>query len=407
MFQSNIAKGVLSATAIAALFVGFVIFNLNGETKICADNGFGKYNDSLGRCEAIDGANNLIIVTGNTSNSPKPAVDKDSDTYKFIKNSVANHANVKVISVAGDMPVTKVDIKENETNDASGFVESINTAISEMSQQFVKKPEGDGATYLEAISKAGRDVVSSKTGNAAIIVIGSGLSDGGSLNFACDELLSRETYEIVDAMKDARQLNKNLDGVDIIWYGIGQTVAPQERLSEADVEKLKDIYKTILEAKGATVQFDDTSMGLVSIEENSYKVKPTRPSNPELSLPSTDFSTEELGFKGDDSKITDENTAKDALSEAINYYKTYPHKSLIVTGYMAPNKCLSEVDKVDTTLAGLRAETVKDFLKKNGVTNPITTRNGGIFDREKDACNGGLLTEDLMAYRRKVTIEIQ
>ena len=412
--QSNIGKCTLLGAAAVAVGTGFVFSNLNGQNAICHEAGFGDYNDEKGIC-MVDGnyASNLIIVAGNTANSPKPQFQKHSVAYDYLKNSIANYANIKVVSAASDLSVKNIEIGRNETNDAEGYIKSINNAIDEVNNKIGETPKSNGATYYEAISKAGRDAMSSKTmalnsknnndEGSAIIVLGSGLSDGGILNFADYNLLSQKADDITTAMEKADQLKNNLSGLRTIWSGLGQTMAPQEKLSDADIENLKNIYSTVFNKRGINIIFDETIIPSETIENNKYTVKPTPLSN--SCLPFIELSDEQLSFKADSAELTDTVAARNALAKVISSAGTCPDKKIVVTGYMAAGNCSGKPN--NPTLSGLRAETVKSFLQSHGVLNTIETVNGGVFDPGKSECENGVLKPELMNYRRKVTIEFK
>lgn len=411
--QSSIGKFAIFGTAAAAVGAGFVVNNLNGQNAICHEAGFGDYDDKNGVC-IVKGnyASNLIIVAGNTANSPKPQFQKHSKAYDYLKNSIANYANIKVVSAASDLSVKNIEIGRNETNDAEGYVKSINNAINEINETISKAPKSNGATYYEAISKAGRDAVSSKemlsennngkNEGSAVIVFGSGLSDGGILNFADYNILPQKGEDIATAMEKAGQLNNNLSGLKIIWSGLGQTMAPQEKLSDADIENLKDIYDTVFNKRGAKIIHDGTIIPSEIIENNKYTVKPTPVSNSCLPL---ELSNEQLSFKADSAELADTMAAKNALAKVINSASTCPDKKIVITGYMAAGNCTGKPN--NPTLPGLRAETVKRFLIDNGISNNIETVNGGVFDPGKSECEGGQWESELADYRRKVIIEFK
>ena len=92
MFGGDIIKYiVIGAVGLGTLGGGFAIMNINGESATCNEAGYGSYDDNAGICE-VNGkyASNLIIVAGNTANSPAPVInDKKSTVYQYLKNSVA------------------------------------------------------------------------------------------------------------------------------------------------------------------------------------------------------------------------------------------------------------------------------------------------------------------------------
>lgn len=62
-------------------------------------------------------------------------------------------------------------------------------------------------------------------------------------------LLYADTEEILTALNEAEAI-PDLKGVHVLWMYLGQTVAPQEELSEAQKHKLEEIWTAILKAGG-------------------------------------------------------------------------------------------------------------------------------------------------------------
>lgn len=421
MFDGLIAKsliGIAFLGTVAGVFIGLAI---NDEVSTCEKAGYGAYNDATGTCD-IDGnyANNLVIVAGNTANSPKPEfiADKQSVAYNYLKNSVAKGATIKIVSAASDLAVDTITIQRGETTSAADFVDSVEEAITEVNQKIGQAPNADGATYLEAISKAGRDCTSANSirekqsqskdnlnEGAAVLVLGSGLSDGGILNFADSNLLQKNPESIISAMEKAGELVYDLDDIKIIWSGIGETTTPQETLTTSDIKNLKDIYKQVLRRRGASeVLFDDSLKQHNTIDGNNHTVKTTNVST--SGLPPVDVDSELL-FKPDSAELNDKDAVRAELSkkQIFETAKESPSQKIVVTGYMAAGNCTGQAD---TSLAEDRAKAVKRFLIENGVTNDIEAVNGGVFEPEKSECDGnGVWQPSLADYRRKVRIEFK
>ena len=421
MFDSLFAKCFIGLAFLGTVAGAFVCLAINDEASTCEKAGYGAYDDATGVC-VIDGnyASNLVIAAGNTANSPKPEfiADKQSITYNYLKNSVAKGATIKIVSAASDLAVDTITIQRDETASAADFVASVEKTINEINQKIGQAPTANGATYLEAISKAGRDCVSANStrerqsqskdnldDGAAVLVLGSGLSDGGILNFANSTLLQSNPESIISAMEKAGELIYDLDDIKIIWSGIGETVAPQETLATSDIDNLKSIYKQVLRRRGASeVIFDESLKQHNQIDNNKYTVKTTKISD--SGLPPIDVDSELL-FKPDSAELNDKNAVKAELAkeQVFEKAKESPSQKIIVTGYMASGNCNGQAD---ISLAGERAKAVKRFLIENGVTNDIEAINGGVFESEKSECdNNGVWQPSLADYRRKVRIEFK
>ena len=415
MFDSLLSKCIAGVVALATVGTVFAVLSINDEDATCRGAGYGAYDDATGTCK-VEGehADSVVIVAGNTANSPKPEfTNKNSWAYQYLKNSIAKNATIKTVSVAPDLKVETIETNLGEASDAAGFIASVEQTMEQINQIIGQAPTMNGATYLEAISKAGRDCVSAKKSTkksnteetdenndgAAVLVIGSGLSDGGILNFADDDLLLKEPSAIVSKLERACRLTYDLDGVKVIWSNIGETEAPQEELESADIDNLKEIYKQVLRRRGVSeIVFDDTIKEHNSIENNQYTVKTSKVS-PVIEIKS------KLLFKADSAELIDRTAARQDLSQVFDYATSHPSKRIIVTGYMASGNCNGQAN---TELAGERAKTVKRFLIENGVDNDVEAINGGVFEPNKSECdNNGSWQPSLADYRRKVAIEFK
>lgn len=397
-------KIILGAVCGAGVLVaGMMAILAAGESGICAKNNFGPYDTVSGTCGVKNSyASNLIIVAGNTANTPAPNLEAKTLAYEYLANSVAKNANIKIISAASDYATYPIETKlENSTNDAEGFVSGVEKVISEINDQLKKSPTASGVRYHEAIMRAGRDVISARSltssdtdsndDKSAIIVIGSGLSDGGALDFTKDDLIGKAPKEI----KLASQLGKDLDGVKVIWSGLGQVANPQPNLIEENIGNLHEIYRTILLANGASVEYDDSSRSASSVE-SSYPVGTTTP----LYI----FDETELPFIPDSDQFADAEKAAVTLNKVIQDIKEKSPATVTITGYMAAGECDPSV--VNTSLAGQRAETVKKYLVDQDLsTDGIKTVNGGVYDSNNSECINGIWQPELANYRRKVTIK--
>ena len=213
-----------------------------------------------------------------------------------------------------------------------------------------------------------------------VLVIGSGLSDGGILNFAKNDLLFRNTDEIIKGMEDAGALSRNLSGVQITWYGIGQVTSPQDNLNDKDLEAIKEIYRSVLENKGAKISFDDSIRSSGTIENNRHTVAITKVSD---GIGPFIFDDKVLPFKGSSAEFNNEKAAEKTLEQVVEAANKYSRKTVVITGYMAPDSCDGNAD---TSLAEARANRVKNYLKSK-IKNNIEVVNGGVYQPEVSVCD--------------------
>lgn len=411
-FHSTFGKVVLGGVAVVILFLGLQKLSIVGQQNKCRGLD-GVYMD--GTCTIEDDANeyakNIIIVTGNTANTPKPQIpvgQGSEGAYDYIKKSIMKNKkiNIKIISAATDKSSKTVEMGTSNLSGVDNLIEVVDDTVKNINEEIGKAPKSDGAVYFESIVKAARAAASYKNPDESVVMVfGSGLSDGGTINFAGDKLLSRNASDVILALDQADQLEGNyLSGVRIKWYGIGQTMSPQEELSSSDVEKVRDIYRMAFEELGAEIEYCDDPIESEIIQDNKHTVKPTP--TPEVNTGPHEFGDAELSFSADNAQITDENKAEKALAGVIDYAKANPGKRIVVIGYMAAGTCNS-ANPNKPELSSSRASIMKQFLVSKGVNNTIEVRDGGVLDSEKSECNNGVWKHELADYRRKVVIEFK
>ena len=412
--QSTVAKVVLIGLLAASLLAGFMNISSLSEAQACVnlDEDHIDYEFVDDTCEVVHGdiAKNIFLVVGNTANSPKPSLGNDSEMSSLIQRSIVkyNSIDIEIISAATDKSTETISSKKNKSQSISEYKEISKDTINKIKNAIAKAPKANGATYFEAIVKAGRAAASANkkdNGDSKIIIIGSGLSDGGVLDFAENGLLYRTATDIVSSLNKINQLDgKYLDGVTLEWYGIGQTMEPQDSLSPADIQNLQQIYGKVFQELGAEIDFYDNVLPSETIEGNTHTVK-TTPIKKVIPEPEP-IPHDELSFKANSTTIQNINQAKQSLEEhgIIKNATANPNLKIVVTGYMAAGTC-DPKNPNNYHLSGERAEAVKNLLlNEYSLTNEIVVVDGGVFDSETSECANGHWQSDLADYRRKVVI---
>ena len=409
IFDYPAVKYSTFGVGLLAILLGFLFFAQAGQNNICARNGFDDYDQEAKICKIKPERKTNIsdiytIIAGNTANTPNPAYTipndlKDADdSLSEIAETVANGGTVKIVSAATGNAVKAFTLKENASNDADGFINALKETLQEINQSLGEAPTSDGATYLEAIAKAGREAVSQQNSKKVkVIVRGSGLSDGGILNFAEDDLLHKKPDDVVESLATSGELVEDLKGLkNITWYGIGQTMTPQVELYDSEKYTEKSIYEKILKKRGVeTVNFIDTMQESKSIENNIHTVKPVSVS--------VIISYEELSFIEDSADFKDKAVAIEKLNETVQKAKSRPSATVTITGYMAAGNCDSSKPN-KPNLALNRANAVKDLLS-NEIQNSIEAIDGKVFNPDQSECDAnGIWQPSLANDKRKIII---
>lgn len=330
----------------------------------------------------------IAIVLGNTQNTPAPSIAGDiadlvSETMLQHKGSDTDDIadSIKFISAVKNPTVVNFrsldikihDISTNSSNakrDAKRNVEAISEKINQLT------PTDNGANYVEAIVKA-RDNVEP---GSRIIVIGSGLSDTGDLDFSKTSLLTNEDSRTtaLDAIQEKYGANY-LEGYTVEFYGLGDTNTPQEALSSIQKGVVRDIYKDAIRQIGGKVTMHTQTKTGPSVE-TAFVVGTTDTGCGDIKLI---FDDEDLKFVGDRAIFIDEALATKTLSTVQDIWNQQKDtiEAIQVDGYTA------HYPGADS-LSQDRADTVKNALVRLGVSSDRITATGkGYGPYETDAQN--------------------
>ena len=246
--------------------------------------------------------------------------------------------------------------------------------IANMQNVIANDPEVD---YMAALNLAVRTMSSlddydSKT----IIVVGTGLSTTGILNFQ-NNLLSADTDTIVELLKGKQEI-PNFSGITIYWQQMGDVSAPQQNLTSAQRKKLQQIYGEIVEAGGGAFFYNE-------IIANPINANATYPTVTPIELPADSpiiFDSETLDSKEVENVFTKPVVLTEEqvtfIGDKAEYLNHEDAESIIkpISEFLVKNKinillCGTTAGDTNSTftmeLSQARAETVKQTLVDLGV----------------------------------------
>lgn len=362
--------------AIVGLVFGIYMISKNmGEGSICGE-GREADKENSGYCTTrSDDYSHLVIIVGNTQNSPMPDVDftdgklKDILTGVFYNSKRGSEPDVSIISAAS----SNDNIDFNETQAAQNITAS-NSNLMAMARSINKAiknlPTKRGANYLGAIQKAQRLMEGAdNTDKKAIIIIGSGYSDRGILDFAHNDLFNKSREIInIELRQDNNIVENGLSGTSIYWYNIGITVPPQEELDLH--QETRNIYKLAFSYMGIedknihfkelsqTKKYIGKSVFLDDIDEN-YSVEKVYVSQLKRG-DSIKIDDTISRFQDYTAILENPDEVKNYMSTFVKYFKDTDYK-LSVTGY---------IDRCTKDNVGLeRAKVIKNLLVELGISS--------------------------------------
>jgi outer membrane protein OmpA-like peptidoglycan-associated protein len=188
------------------------------------------------------------FVVGQRSNMPAPvptgrafeamndAVDREAEVSVIVPDGAPEVVASTRLVITGANPVARDNSRQANL---ARIAEAITSA----------RARDEEAELLAALSLAERSV-RSVVGTRTIVVLDSGLSTTGPLDFTQPGLLDAVPTEVVDLLRAAKAL-PDLTGITVVWHGLGDVHDPQEGLRIAERDNLVAIWKAVLEAAGA------------------------------------------------------------------------------------------------------------------------------------------------------------
>lgn len=358
--------GIVAVVLLAIVIASFA----HPDAGLC--RGQGEDPNRAGYCPISTAAyDQLIVITGNTQNTPEPDLDLMEDESAatvlsdvFYNSEQGAKPKISVVSASGDNHTIEFDKKSKYVTTST--IEASESNLKKLAKELnkaIKEPASSyGANYTGAITEA-KNLIDPHSAHPAIIIIGSGLSDSGVLDFAHDDVIENyydNSSSVVNTLEKNPSVVKNsLKGTSVIWYNLGNTVAPQPSMNE-EKATLQNIYNSLFSYVGADKPeylYKEQSSKDKSVD-SPYTVQPTFAS--QLSVGDTISFNEYVGaFQPDKAILINSDSAKQKLASFVRKLNR-GDKNLKLTGYIAI--CVD-----GATLGKERAETIKSLLVSMGV----------------------------------------
>lgn len=202
----------------------------------------------------------VCYVLANTANSQGLNLNSPM-VQDTIYNTVRNYGYISVVNADGVPDVVLASSFDIDDKYKSASAERLDmdarakttNLIAGMQSVIATDPEVD---YLAALNLAVRTLsplegYDSKT----IVVIGTGLSTTGVLNFQ-NNLISAEPSTIVELLKEKEEI-ADFSAITVYWQQMADVAAPQQTLTSAQRNTLQQIYGGIIEAGGGTFVYNE------------------------------------------------------------------------------------------------------------------------------------------------------
>ena len=249
-----------------------------------------------------------------------------------------------------------------------------NNLITYMESQVANDAQVD---YLEGLRMAVRSLSSLEGYDSrTIVVIGTGLSTQGTLNFQ-NNLLSVEPEAVIDQLEEKNEI-PNFSGITVVWQQMGDVAAPQADLSQTQRLRLQEIWGGIVERGGGTFVYNDIMANSVDTEASYPEVDTVDlPSETPVGFDEAMFVTKEENILEEPVMLTEEQVSfvpdkstylneEDAVS-TIQPIADYLIENEEITVMLAGTTAGDEDSNYTMTLSQERADAVRDTLIQLGV----------------------------------------
>jgi outer membrane protein OmpA-like peptidoglycan-associated protein len=357
-----------------------------------------------GCSDSVEPTGGLAIVVGARNNMPPASLTGKAEEAR--EDALVSQAYLSVVVADGapfQMDGAGVLVARDENavvqkQDRDRNRQAIDAMLAEARAE---TPETD---LLAAIDKGARSITSSP-GTRRLVVVDSGLSTSGTIDFVREpDLLDADASDLADRLRQAKAL-PDLRDTTVVFQGLGDTVLPQRSLGLSRRANLVDIWVAVAKAAGA---------GEVLVEHSPLDgqpaaglpwVTPVEPgADVSCKVETMELDEGDVAFEADSAGFKDPAEARETLTPIAHQMK---RDNLLATLTGTTANVGDEDGQVD--LSEQRARAVLDLLVALGVPAHRLTAvglgsdfSGYVEDRDAE----GQLIPEAAAGNRKVIIEL-
>ena len=299
-----------------------------------------------------------------------------------IYDTILNYGYVSVVVVDGESEMGAADSYDIDAQYKKASKDKLKTDARAKATNLITYMEGQVANdaqvdYLEGLRMAVRSLSSlegydSKT----IVVIGTGLSTQGTLNFQ-NNLLSVEPEAVLDQLEEKDEI-PDFTGITVVWQQMGDVALPQQDLSQTQRKRLQEIWGGIVERGGGTFVYNDIMANPVDTEATYPAVDTVElPAETPVDFNAAMFDTgderlleepvmlteEQVSFVPDKATYLDEDEAVATIQPIADYLLEHEQITVLLAGTTAGD----EDSDYTMTLSQKRADAVRSTLVQLGV----------------------------------------
>ena len=290
-----------------------------------------------------------------------------------IYDTILDYGYVSVVVIDGDPEMAAADSYDIPAQYKNASKEKLKTdarakatnLIAYMGNQIANDAQVD---YLEGLRMAVRSLSSLEGYDSrTIVVIGTGLSTQGTLNFQ-NNLLSIEPDAVLEQLEEKNEI-PDFTGITVVWQQMGDVAAPQQDLSQTQRKRLQEIWGGIVERGGGTFVYNDIMANPVDTvllpEETPVGFDETMFETADESLLEEPvmLTEEQVSFVPDKPTYLDEEEAVGTIRPIADYLIEHEQITVLLAGTTAGD----EDSDYTMRLSQERADAVRSTLIQLGV----------------------------------------
>ncbi|WP_075014678.1 OmpA family protein [Geodermatophilus obscurus] len=344
----------------------------------------------------------VAFVVGARSNMPAPQLD--GGALEVLDAAVDDQSRVSITVADGEPSLVEpgaidllIEGATSQARDASR-VENRQLVLDGLVSARAEDKETD---LLGALDEAVRSI-SSAPGPHTVVVVDSGLSTAGALDFRARDVLSADPKALADQLAADDEL-PDLKGSTVVFQGLGDTFSPQMPLGRPQRQDLIDIWAAIAERAGAADVVVEESRLLVPPVGVLPKVTPVEV--PDGAACTVTLTSDLVRFKPDSAEFLDRAATLEVLAP-LAAQLTQPGVSATLTGTTA--RVGDMAGQVELSLS--RAEAVRSLLTDEFESPSDAMAAIGLGsdfpEYVEDHGPDGELDEDKAAQNRRVVVQL-
>ncbi|WP_346619207.1 OmpA family protein [Blastococcus montanus] len=313
----------------------------------------------------------MAIVVGARSNSAEPVLGGAAGDAR--EAALASQAHLSIV-VADGAPFQLDGAGALLARDENAVVQpqdrDRNRALIDqlVAEAAARTPESDLLAALDLAARA----LGAAADRRTLVVVDSGLSTAGALDFATQPaLLDADPRALAAQLDDAGAL-PDLAGIDVVFAGLGDVAAPQQALPRAQRENLVALWTAIAEAAGAaSLHVDDAPLSGQPVG-NLPAVTPVVPgSGPVCEAETVVLDEGDVAFVADTAAFLDEAAAVATLRPIADRIRAADLSAALAGTTADVGDATGQVE-----LSRRRAQAVADVLATLGVPADRLTVTG-------------------------------